>query len=95
MDSATTQLSAVVSTETKRMLDAYVRSHGVKKGFLLESALLHHLEALREIPEDVIIPPRLVVTRASGARLLDRLSDPPPPTAAMIELMSDAETYDP
>jgi uncharacterized protein (DUF1778 family) len=88
MDNTTTQLSAHVSVETKRLLDAYVDAHGVKKAFLLENALLHHLRALREIPEDVIIPPRLVVTAASGERILERLSEPVAPTPAMVALMA-------
>lgn len=94
MESATTQLSAIVSIETKRVLDAYVAAHGVKKGFLLENALLHHLEALREIPEDLIIPPRMVVTPVTGERLLERLSDPAAPTPAMVALMSDRDAND-
>lgn len=94
MEPATTQVSAVISMETKRMLDAYVTAHGVKKGFLLERALLHHLEALREIPEDVVIPPRLTLTRASGERVLARLADPPAPTPAMVALMSGPEPHD-
>jgi len=45
----------------------------LKKGFVIEQALLHHLQATNEIPEEVVIPPRLVVTSASGERLLERL----------------------
>lgn len=61
----------------------------MKKGFLIEQALLHHLQATNEIPEDVVIPPRLVVTSASGERLLKRLESREDPNRAMRELFAD------
>jgi hypothetical protein len=63
--SISTQVSAYISEETKAQVEAYVKSHGVKKGYLIEEALQHHLQALREIPEDLIIPSRLVLTSAA------------------------------
>ncbi len=54
---AETQISAHVSDTTKELVERYVEAHGVKKGHLIEEALLHHLLALRELPADVIIPP--------------------------------------
>ena len=36
------------------LLDRYVRTTGVKKGHLLEEALLHHLRALDALPADVM-----------------------------------------
>ena len=57
-----TQVSAYISEETKAQVEAYTKSHGVKKVYLIEEALQHHLQALREIPEDLIIPSRLVLT---------------------------------
>jgi hypothetical protein len=35
----------------------------VKKGHVVELALRHHLEALQELPADVEVHPKLVVTR--------------------------------
>ena len=55
-----TQISAFVTNETKARLEAYVRQHGVKRSFLIERALEHHLAALEEIPADVA---RLAVDR--------------------------------
>lgn len=80
------QISAFVSAETKARLEAYVREHGVKRSYLVERALLHHLAALEEIPVDVMIPPMVVISRASGANLVERLNNPPPPTDAMKAL---------
>ena len=88
MASRQTQISAYVSRETKDLVDRYALAHGVKKGHLIESALLHHLQALQEIPADVVIPPVITVTRASGEALLARLDKGGQPTPAMRELMS-------
>ena len=52
-----TQISTIISGSTKEMVDRYTEAHGVKKGHLIEEALLHHLQALRELPADIIIPP--------------------------------------
>lgn len=84
--SSQTQISAHVAASTKRELDEYAEAHGVKQGFLVEEALRHHLRALRELPADVIIPTRIVVTRQSGERILERLTKPGKPTKALREL---------
>ena len=64
-----TQVSAHISAGTREQLEAYARAHGIKKGRLLEDALLHHLQALRELPADLILPPRLVVEAADFERI--------------------------
>lgn len=84
--SSQTQISTYVAASTKRELDEYAEAHGLKQGFLVEQALRHHLRALRELPADVIIPTRVVVTRESGERILARLEKPGKPTKALREL---------
>jgi hypothetical protein len=84
-----TQISANISPETRDRLERYVRARGMKKGFVIEQALLHHLQAISEIPEDIVIPPRLVVTAASGERLLERLKSQEVPNRAMCELFGE------
>ena len=64
-----TQISAIVTRETKELLDRHVQATGVKKGFLIEDALRHHLLALQELPADMIVHPRLVVSRKSGEEI--------------------------
>jgi uncharacterized protein (DUF1778 family) len=83
------QISAFVSADTRVLLEQYAEAHGVKKAWLIEMALLHHLQALKELPADVIIPPRLVLSRASAERVLQRLAEPQAPTAAMQSLFAD------
>jgi uncharacterized protein (DUF1778 family) len=86
MTESTTQISASISVETKNRLERYARARGLKKGFLIESALLHHIAALESLPADVIIPSRLIVSRSSGERILDLIEQPPAPTEAMEAL---------
>lgn len=81
------QISASISEETGKLVDDYARAHGLKKGYLIETALLHHLKALRELPADVIIPPRIVVTDESMRTIADLLERPPAPTPALKRLM--------
>ncbi len=47
--SKNTQISARISEKTRRLMEQHVRRTGVKKGHLVEQALLHHLQALDEI----------------------------------------------
>jgi len=82
------QISAFISDESRALLEAYVAKRGVKKGFLIEEALLHHLQALREIPEDVMIPVRLVLSDECMRHVADRLNDNGKPSPALVELLN-------
>ena len=84
------QISAVVSETTKELLERHVRATGVKKGYLVEQALRHHLQALQELPTDVIVHPKLVVTRKSGAALLKEI-EKAKPTKALRDLPRDGD----
>ena len=81
------QISAPISKETKELLEQHTRATGIKKGHLIESALRYHLRALQELPADVIIPPRIILTRRSFEALAKRLRSPGQPTQALQELM--------
>jgi hypothetical protein len=81
-----TQISAYISDDTSEELEAYVAARGLKKGFVIEQALRHHLRALRELPADVIVPPVVLVDRAVGQWLVARMRRPRRPTAAMRAL---------
>lgn len=81
------QISAVIAATTRDLLERHVRATGTKKGRLIENALRHHLLALQELPADVIVHPRIVVTRASGKRILERLKTAEP-TRALRDLMA-------
>jgi len=83
-----TQISALVSWTTKELLERHVRATGVKKGHLVEQALRHHLQALQELPADMVIHPKLAVTRKSGEAILKQI-DKGRPSAALRRLMRD------
>lgn len=85
-----TQISALVSASTREMLERHVRASGVKKGHLVEQALQHYLVALEHLPADVVVHPKLVVTRKSGEAIL-RATRTGKPTKALRELMRDAD----
>lgn len=85
------QISALVSRTTKELLERHVRATGVKKGHLVEQALRHHLQVLQELPADVIVHPKLVVTRKSGTAIL-RQMDSGKPTNALRELMRNGDS---
>ncbi len=85
-----TQISAVISQTTKELMERHVRATGVKKGHLVEQALRHHLQALQELPADVIVHPKLVVTRKSGAALLKEI-EKAKPTEALRDLLRDGD----
>ncbi len=85
-----TQISALVSRTTKDLLERHVRATGVKKGHLLEQALRHHLQALQELPADVLVHPKLVLTRKSGEAILKQM-ETGKPTPALRDLMRDGD----
>ena len=83
-----TQISAIVSRTTRELLERHVRATGVKKGHLVEEALRHHLRALQELPTDVVVHPKLVVTKRSGD-VIRRQIEQGKPTRALRGLMRD------
>lgn len=55
------QLQILISEILSNRIDRHVRATGVNKDQLVEQALLHHLQALEELPAEFIVPPRVVV----------------------------------
>ena len=89
MNPKSVQISAVVSQGTKTRLDQVTRASGLKKAWIIENALNHYLQAMAELPADVIVPPRIVVDRETGERILKYLEQPGKPTQAMRELFAE------
>lgn len=85
-----TQISAQISETTRNLMEKHVRRTGVKKGHLVEHALLHYLQALNELPAEYIIHPRIVVSRKTGEEML-RQAESAEPTPALRELMRDGD----
>jgi len=85
-----TQISAQISETTRELMERHVRRTGIKKGHLVEQALLHHLQALDAIPAEYIIRPRIVVSRSTGEKML-RDAESAEPTPALRNLMRDGD----
>lgn len=85
-----TQISALISETTRDLLEKHVRATGVKKGHLVEQALLHHMQALDELPAELIVHPRIVVSRKTGEAILKQLNSSKP-TPALRKLMRDGD----
>ena len=85
-----TQISAQISGATRELLEKHVRETGVKKGHLVEQALLHHLQTLDEIPAEFIIHPRIVVSRKTGDEMLRR-AESAEPNLALRKLMRNGD----
>lgn len=81
------QISATVSAATKDKLDRFTESHGLKKNFVVEQALLYFMEARRELPDEALIPVRFVLDDKAFDRVVTLLESPAAPTAALRELM--------
>lgn len=81
------QISAPISKETKDLLEKQAKATGVKKGHLIETALRYHLRALQELPADVLVPARIVLSPRSFDEVVERLDAPGEPTQALRDLM--------
>jgi len=86
-----TQISAVVSPATRILLEKRARATGVKKSYLIEQALLHHLQALDALPAEVIINPTIMVSRKSGQEILKRIAQAQRPTKQLRALMRNRD----
>lgn len=81
------QISATVSAATKDKLDHFTERHGLKKNFVVEQALLYFMEARRDLPDEALIPTRLVIDDEAFDRVVALLEKPAAPTKALRELM--------
>lgn len=81
------QISATVSAATKERLDRFTESHGLKKNYVVEQALLFFMDARRELPDEALAPARIVLEDEAFDRLVESLERPAPPTQALRELM--------
>ena len=63
---------------------------GGQEGPSVEQALLHHLQALEELPAEYVIHPRIVVSQKTGEEMLKR-ADTVEPTPALRKRMRPGE----
>ncbi len=82
-----TQINATVSASLKEELDRYTEKRGLKKGYVIEEALSRYMQAMNELPADVVINPRIVLTESGRRRFEEALAASPSPTPALRALM--------
>ena len=81
------QISATISSATKEELDRFTESHGLKKNYVVEQALLFFMKARRELPDEALIPARIVKDDDAFDRIAAMLEQAPAPSKALRELM--------
>lgn len=89
--SSQAQISATITAATKELLDRFSESHGLRKNFVVEQALLYFMEARRELPDEAFIPARLVVDDEVFDRLIERIEAPASATESLRALMRDRD----
>lgn len=80
------QISATISAATKERLDRFTESHGLKKNYVVEQALLFFMDSRRELPDEALVPARLVLDDRTFDRVVEALEHTVP-TDALRELM--------
>jgi uncharacterized protein (DUF1778 family) len=81
------QISATISAATKERLDRFTESHGLKKNYVVEQALLYFMDSRRHLPDEALVPARLVLDEEAFDRLVESMESPAAPTDALRELM--------
>jgi len=85
--STQSQISATISSATKEELDRFTQSHGLKKNYVVEQALLFFMKARRELPDEALVPARIVLDDDAFDRVAATIEQAPAPTKALRELM--------
>ena len=67
----TSQISALISEETKHQLDEFAQRLGLKKNYVVEQALLFFMQAREQLPDEALIPTQLVLDNDAFKKLVD------------------------
>jgi uncharacterized protein (DUF1778 family) len=87
MTSTQSRISATISAATKEKLDRFAERHGLKRNFVVEQALLFFMEARRELPDEALVPARLVLDDKAFERIVELVTSPAAPAPALRALM--------
>lgn len=85
--STQSQISATISSATKEELDRFTESHGLKKNYVVEQALLFFMKARQELPDEALIPARIVLDDDAFDRIAAVVEQTPAPTRELRDLM--------
>lgn len=79
-----------LSPETQALLERHARATGQSAAWVVEQAVLHHLQAAAELPLDLVVHPKLVVAPRYGESLL-REMEQALPNEALQNLLRDGD----
>jgi uncharacterized protein (DUF1778 family) len=94
IDMGDTRFSVRISASAKDQVERYADAHGVRRNHLVATALLHHVQALRELPADLVIPPRLTLTSRSFREVARLVRKPRRPSRALRALVAGKPVAD-
>lgn len=83
------RVSTRLSEETLARLERFGRRTGQTRARVIEDALLQHLQALEQLPAEVIVPARIVLAPESQEQVRQMITKPPEPTEDMKRLFDD------
>lgn len=86
-----TQISAEISESTRKLLENYARNTGIKKGFLIEQAVLDYIRALDQLPTDILVPAKIVLAPEAANKIVEHITHPPKPTRQLRRLMANED----
>ncbi len=86
------QLAFELPDKTNAMIESYSQKIGIEKKSFIEEALLRHLQALRELPTDIIIPSKIMLSEEGINEVFYLLENPPEPTEDLKKLMKSNHT---
>ncbi len=80
------QISAYIQDDIKANMEKYSSSHGLKKAYLIESAIEYYLQALHEMPSSVMVPCSITIDDKSYEKIKQlSLKEP---SDKLVELLS-------
>ncbi|HSW30299.1 MAG TPA: hypothetical protein VLH75_12520 [Longimicrobiales bacterium] len=85
--SAQSQISATISAATKEQLGRFTESHGLRKHHVVEQALLLFMQARTELPDEALVPARLVLENEAFDRIVEAIESPAAPTDVLRALV--------
>lgn len=84
-----TIITAEISYDTKAEVETYLSKNSLSMDELLEAALQHYFEALKGIPENVVVPSKLVITQNSMREVINLLENKREPKDSLKRLMEE------
>ncbi len=79
-----------LSPETQALLERHARATGQSTAWVVEQAVLHHLQAVAELPLDLVVHPKLTVAPRYGETLLREIEQALP-NEALQNLLRDGD----